>query len=166
MANRRSLRSEEGGQGTLEFVLLLPFTLFFIFAVIDFGLALDRSLILDHAAREAARYGSVGQSEADIRQRAIDQSQSLLTGAADPCPLAAADEACLEVTYNDGPDSNATAGEAGDAVTVRIRYRYRMLNPFLAWLPFSEIVLGACADGRIEVSPATASDKGWDCSSG
>lgn len=166
MTRGRSLRGEEGGQGTLEFVLLLPFTLFFIFAVIDFGLALDRSLVLNHAAREAVRYGAVGQAEPDIRQRAIDQSQSLLAGAADPCPLAAGDDACLEVTYNDGPDSNTTVGEAGDAVTVRIRYRYKMLNPFLAWLPFSEIVLGACADARVEVSPASASNKAWDCSSG
>ena len=64
----RALRGDEGGQGTLEFVLLLPFALFLIFFVIDFGIALDRSIILRHAAREAVRYGAVGSSEADVRQ--------------------------------------------------------------------------------------------------
>ena len=164
MKRNRSLRGDEGGQGTLEFVLLLPFTLFFIFMILDFGIALDRSLILNHSVREAVRYGAVGQDEAAIKQRAIDQSQGLLAGAADPCPLAPATDACLEVTYNDGPDSNNTVGEAGDAVTVRVRYRYRLMNPFLVWLPFSEITLGACADSRLEVTPASATNKGWDCS--
>jgi hypothetical protein len=45
-----------------------------------------------------------------------------------------------------------------------VRYRYRLMNPFLVWLPFSEITLGACADSRLEVTPASATNKGWDCS--
>lgn len=159
------LHRSERGQDTLEFALLLPFVLFLLFVVIDFGVALGESHAINHAVREAARLGAVGGSEANIRTRAIDQSQSVLTGAAASCPLAAGDTACIEVTWADGPDGNSVAGETGDGVIVRARYRHRYLNPFLAWLPANEVVLGACADSRLEVEPATAVDRGWDCSS-
>ena len=79
--------------------------------------------------------------------------------------MAAAEDACVEVTWNDGPDGNLAAGDVGDAVTVRANYRYRLLNPFIAWLSFAEIELGACADSRVELQAATPVDKGWDCTS-
>ena len=157
------LRDEDSGQDILSFALLLPFILFLVFVIADFGIALDRSLVIKHAAREAARYGAVGQDETAVRQRAIDQSQNVLDTATAACPLAAADDACLEVTWGDGPDGNVTVGDTGDGVAVRVRYRYKLINPFISWLPFSEIILGACADSRLEVPPATASDKSWDC---
>ncbi len=158
------LHREERGQDILEFVLLLPVILFLIFVIIDFGIALDRSLVIKHAAREAARYGAVGQDEAGIRQRAIDQSQTILASATAACPLAPADDACLEITWNDGPDFNTDVGDTGDAVAVRVRYRYKFLNPFLSVLPFNSITLGACADSRLEVAPASATNAAWDCS--
>ncbi len=154
---------DDRAQDLLSFVLIMPFILFLVFVIADFGIALDRSLVIKHAAREAARYGAVGQDEASIRQRAIDQSQNVLDTATAACPLAAADDACLEVTWGDGPDGNVTVGDTGDGVAVRVRYRYKLINPFLAWLPFNEILLGACADSRLEVPPATATDKSWDC---
>jgi len=155
---------DERGQDILEFALLVPFVLFLAFVLVDFGVALDRSLAVSHAAREATRLGAVGGSEAEIRQRAIDQSQDILGGASSTCPLAAGEDACIEVTWADGPDGNSTVGEAGDAVAVRIRYRYDFINPFLSWMPFDDIVLGSCADSRVEVGPDTAVDRGWDCS--
>ena len=161
----RDLWRDERGQDVLEFAMLMPFVLFFIFVVIDFGVALAESHQVNHAVREAARAGAVGADEPDIRQTAINQSQSLLGGAAATCPLAAGDDACIEVTWNDGPDANASAGDAGDAVTVRAMYRHRLINPFLAWLPFAEIDLGACADSRVEVAPNSPVDSGWDCTS-
>jgi hypothetical protein len=115
--------------------------------------------------REAARAGAVGAEEADIRDVAAAQSQSLLNGASPTCPLAPADDKCVEVTWSDGPDSNSTAGDAGDAVTVRARYRHHLINPFLAWLPFADIELGACAASRVEVGPNSPVDHGWDCTS-
>ena len=157
--------AEERSQDMLEFALLTPFVLFFIFVVVDFGVAIGESHAINHAVREASRYGAVGASEAEIRQRAIDQSQSVLTGAVTTCPATGNDNACIEITWNDGPDANTSAGDAGDAVTVKALYRHHLLNPFLAWLPFSEVELGACADSRVEVQPAASTDHGWDCSS-
>ena len=163
-AVRRTHRDERG-QDVLEFAMLVPFVLFFIFILVDFGVVLGESHQIKQAVREAARLGAVGGEEADIRQRATDQSLSLLSGATSSCPLGAGDDACIEVTWNDGPDANTSVGEAGDAVTVRAIYRHRMINPFLAWLPFAEIEIGACADSRVEVGPSSPVDRGWDCSS-
>ena len=161
----RGLYRDERGQDVLEFAMLFPLVLFFIFVLVDFGVALGESQRINHAVREATRAGAVGAAEADIRQTAIDQSLTLLGGAAATCPLAPADEACVEVTWNDGPDGNLTSGEVGDAVTVRAIYRHRMINPFIGWLPFAEIELGACADSRVELQPSSPVDRGWDCSS-
>lgn len=161
----RSIHREERGQDVLEFALLTPFILFFIFAIVDFGVVLGASHQVNHAVREAARAGAVGQNEAAIRQTAIDQSVDLLSGAAAACPLTPADDACIEVTWNDGPDGNANVGDVGDAVTVRANYRHRLLNPFIAWLPFAEIEVGACADSRVELQPVAPVDLGWDCTS-
>ncbi len=161
----RAIHSREDGQDVLEFVLLLPFVLFLVLAIIDFGIILDRQQVITHAAREGSRYGAVGKSEAEIRQRAIDQGQSILDGALTSCPLDAANDACVEVAWNDGPDSNVTVGEAGDGVAVRVRYRHHFINPFLAWLPAANsIEIGTCSDSRIEARPASPASKGWDCS--
>jgi Flp pilus assembly protein TadG len=162
----RRLHENEEGQDILEFVLLLPFMLFFLFVIIDFGIALDRYLVITHAVREGARYGAVGQVETGIRQRSIDQSQGVLSGATSACgTFSATDDKCLDVAWNDGPDTNTTVAHAGDAVAVRARYRYKFLNPFVSWMPFNSIVLGACADSRIEVPPTTAGSTSWSCSS-
>ena len=161
----RAMHRGRRGQDVVGFAMLMPFVLFFIFMLVDFGVALGESHQINHAVHEATRAGAVGADEATIRQTAIDQSLSLLSGAAATCPLTPADQACIEVTWNDGPDANTTSGEVGDAITVRANYRHRLINPFLSWLSFAEIDLGACADSRVELEPASPVDRGWDCSS-
>lgn len=56
---QRKERSQ-GGQTLLEFALVAPLLIFFILALVDFGIAIDRKLVLDHAVREGARFASVG----------------------------------------------------------------------------------------------------------
>lgn len=68
----------------MEFALVFPVFVMFAFGSITGGLALSRSLVLSHAAREAARFGSVlafdqelesGSSWAEVvRQVAIDRA--------------------------------------------------------------------------------------------
>ena len=50
----------EGGQTLIEFALAAPLLLVFLLAIVDFGIAIDRRIVLDHAVREGARYASVG----------------------------------------------------------------------------------------------------------
>jgi Flp pilus assembly protein TadG len=161
----RRLHHDESGQDVLEFVMLMPFFLFLFFVILDVGVLVDRQQILTHAAREAARLGAVGQSETAVRDEAVAQAQSLLATAAVSCPLAPADKSCLEVTWVDGPDSNGSVAQTGDGVAVRVRYRFQLINPFISWLPFTEIEIGTCAESRLESPPPTATDRGWTCTS-
>lgn len=55
-----SLCRHEGGQTLIEFALAAPLLLVFLLALVDFGIAIDRRIVLDHAVREGARYASVG----------------------------------------------------------------------------------------------------------
>ena len=56
----RHARREERAQGLIEFALILPFLCLLIFGVIDFGSGLKAYITTSSAAREAARYASIG----------------------------------------------------------------------------------------------------------
>ena len=52
-------RGSEGGQTLIEFALIMPIVFLFLFVLVDFGIAMDRRLVLQHAVREGARYAAV-----------------------------------------------------------------------------------------------------------
>lgn len=55
---QRSGRQRKNGQGLVEFALLLPVLILFIFGAMDFGRAFTAYIDISSAAREAAHYGS------------------------------------------------------------------------------------------------------------
>lgn len=66
------------GQTLIEFALILPFFLIFLFTVVDFGIALDRRITLQHAVREGARTAAVEADPAAGVDAAVRQSQDLV----------------------------------------------------------------------------------------
>lgn len=84
----------------------------FLFVLVDFGIAIDRRVVIQHAVREGARQGAIGVSESEIETVVIDQSQGVLD----------ADD--ITVCFVDGPDSNSNAGNVGDNVRVSAVYVY------------------------------------------
>ncbi len=59
--NRRtSQRRDQRGQNLIEFALLTPFVILFVYAIVVFGLAMSTRSSLQQAVREAARHASVG----------------------------------------------------------------------------------------------------------
>ena len=161
----RRLRDDESGQDVLEFVMLMPFVLFLFFVIVDVGVLVDRQQVITHAAREGARLGAVGQGEAAIRAETSAQAQNMLATATAGCPLGATAKSCLDITWVDGPDGNTSVAQAGDGVAVQIRYRFKLINPFISWLPFTEIEIGTCAESRLEAPPASATSEDWTCTS-
>jgi Flp pilus assembly protein TadG len=143
----------ERGQALLEFALVAPLVFLFLFLVIDFGIAINRSIVISHAAREAARFGAVGADEADIVQRAVDQSQGLLT------------DSNIDVSWADGPGGNPSAGQPGGAVQVKVDYEYALWStkmPFFGIGLDLSFPLTSCADMRQEVG-ATPTGTGDIC---
>ncbi len=106
-----AVRSERG-QALIELAFILPVMLVFLLALVDFGLALDRREVIQHAVREGARKGAVGYSVSAIVDETVNQSEGVLSSGD------------VSVCYVDGPDANATAGDAGDNVRVNVTYAY------------------------------------------
>ena len=131
----------ERGQTLLEFALVAPLLIFFILALVDFGIAIDRRLALDHAVREGARYASVGATELTgdrdveaVRDYAFAQAQEIPSG-----------PGAFTVTYG------CIVGEP--TVEVRVSYVYNLVTPIgaLANLaPGFSIPLNASASARVE----------------
>lgn len=104
--------SSERGQALIELAFILPVMLVFLLVLVDFGLAMDRREVIQHAAREGARQGAVGLSAAGVQAETVDQSQDVLT------------LADVSVCYVDGPDAGTSVGNVGDNVRVTIDYDY------------------------------------------
>jgi len=104
----------EGGQALIEMMLVFPVIFLFIVILADFGIALDRREVLQHAVREGARYGSVGHSVFEIKQRTSAQSEKLLNN-----------PAMITVCYADDPgDTETIVGNPGDDVRVSVDFSY------------------------------------------
>lgn len=130
----------ERGQTLLEFALVAPLVLVFLLALVDFGIAIDRRLVLDHAVREGARYASVGgdyltdgvpSDMADVQLHAYNQAQGIPDSSA-----------AFDVCYD---------GDGG--VNVSIDYDYNFVTGFTSFFGLSvgpSIPIYASASARIE----------------
>lgn len=141
---RQRTRSERG-QALLEFAFAFPILLVFLLTLVDFGIALDRREVIQHAVREGARLGAVGGSEPEIIDRVVDESQD---------SFAPGD---VTVCYVDGPGGSPAFGHAGSSVRVSGDYTYEfglgneLLDFFGVSGPLS-IDMTPHAEARLETS--------------
>ncbi len=103
----RRMRSPRG-QALIEFAFVAPILFLFFFAIVDFGIAIDRRITLQHSVREGARSAAVHTNELEIKQITVDQAQGII------------DLADVGVCYLDGVDGNTTVGDPGDSVRVSV----------------------------------------------
>ncbi len=102
----------ERAQTLIGFAFVLPLILVFFFSIVDFGIAIDRRIILQHGVREGTRFAAVHSIELDIKQRVVDQSQGII------------DLDDVVVCYLDGTDSNSSVGDPGDYVRVQSNFTW------------------------------------------
>jgi hypothetical protein len=105
-ASRAPTPRRERAQALIEFAFVAPIIFVLLFSIVDFSIAIDRRLQLQHAVREGARYGAVHTNMADIKQYTVDEGQGLV------------DTTDVTVCYIDGDDAGTIPGNAGDAVRV------------------------------------------------
>ncbi len=137
----------ERGQALIEMALVLPLIMVFILVLVDFGIAIDRREVLQHAVYEGSRRGAVGapvDGVGGIKERTVDQSQGLLT------------DAEITVCYIDS-DLNGDIS-AGDDVRVSADYDYnfnvgsgQIVSAFGVTIP--PISLTPKADSRLANGP-------------
>jgi len=121
------------GQTLVEFALIAPIIFLLLFGIIDFGMALDHRITLQHAVREGARYAAVVSDCGKIQDRTAERAGSLIS---DPDTVA--------VTYDHNPAS------AGDTVTVSAPFHYDF--PLMSRFGVGSIDADVTASARLELA--------------
>lgn len=67
-------RKTEKGQAVVEMALILPILLMLVFGIVEFGRILNTYMIVTEVSREAARKGSVGGTDLEIRDTVRNQA--------------------------------------------------------------------------------------------
>jgi Flp pilus assembly protein TadG len=106
--NARDRGARDRGAAAVEFALVLPLLLLILFAIIDFGRALNAQITLTQAAREGARLAALGEPNVAARTQAAATGLSPVNVNVTPCPPGA------------GPTANAT---------VTASYAYSFVTP-------------------------------------
>ncbi|QSO50336.1 pilus assembly protein [Alicyclobacillus curvatus] len=122
----------EGGQSLVEFALVLPVLLLLLLGIIDFGRVLSAYYVVDHAARDAARYASIGASDSTVIQ-AIQSDTAALTG-----------------TPNYTISPTAVNRLSGNPVTVTVSVPVQIIDPVMAAILGSTYTASATVQMRIE----------------
>ena len=139
---RSRLYHRERAQALIEFVLIAPIIFVFLFSIVDFGIAVDRRLVLQYAVGEGARFAAVHTTGStivgDIKQRTADEAQDVIR------------PSDVSVCYID-ENGNNSPGDKGDAAKVSARYTWNF--PILSELARS-FGLGPLA---IDISPSATS---------
>src|SRR5438132_6895823 len=135
------LKSERG-QALVEFAFMMPLLLLFILLVVDFGIALDRREIIQHAVREGARRGAVGDGVAAVQDITHRQSKGTLN------------ESDINVCYVD-KNGDGNFGDAGDNVRVSGNYSYKFTVSIFG-LGAPNIGMTPSAEERLESAVFTA----------
>jgi len=140
-----SIRNPNGssrGQTLVEFAIVFPFIVIFLFGIIDFGLMLNRRITLEHAVREGARYAAVHDGCTDIQDRTKERAGNAIP-----------DRNTVSVSYEDNP--------APDGSTVTVRAPFDWQFPFMSvfsWFhdDVGEIHGHVSGEGRLELEVTDA----------
>lgn len=131
-------RREERGAAAVEFALIMPIFLLLLFGIIDFGYMINRSSVINNAARDAVREASLGGNETQVRAAA----NASLNGV----PRATVTVSCRK---DDGAACSFSTKATGDRAIVSIRYQHKMLTPVGIFIP-GGFDLSRTAEMRIE----------------
>jgi Flp pilus assembly protein TadG len=88
----------------------LPLFLVLLLATIDFGNGLRHYMVMTNAAREGARYGAVGNTQADIVTKVVNYGDTVGIAAGD-----------VVVTNAEG--------DSGEEITVSVSKNYNYITP-------------------------------------
>ncbi len=137
-------RRTEGGAAALEFALVAPVILLFIFGIIQYGYLFWSLETASATAREAARQLIVGTDQQCVKDQAAGQAAQPAVGATPPQ---------VAVAYTD-PDGAASASPVvGGLVTVTVSFESLDLHLPLLPVPDGGTVSGD-GSARVENIPA------------
>ncbi len=134
------------GVAAVEFALIFPLLILIVFGTIDFGFLVNRSTMMNNAAREGARVAIFTPDTAAIEARVRDVAENL-------------DQAELTVTVTcRRPDMSPCPGgnfaaewEPGGTVIVTLDYEHQFLTPIGGFMGLGDTHhLSSAVEMRIE----------------
>jgi Flp pilus assembly protein TadG len=128
----RIIRSEKG-QAAVELALVLPVLVLLLCGIMEFGRVYDASLVITQAAREGARAGAVGDTDAQVTSAVKTVAGSL-------------NQNNLSITISP-PQSSRTSG---DNITVEINYSVQLVAPVISKLVPNPFPLSASTTMLVE----------------
>lgn len=120
------------GQALVEMALVLPVLILIIFGIVEFGRIMNTYLIVTNAAREGARHGVVGGTDADIRDAVMNNAYTL-------------DPAKITVTI-----SPAGSRTRGTPLTVQVSYSLDIIAPLIGVITGNPYIVTASTTMRVE----------------
>lgn len=132
MVTIKKLKNQKG-QALVEFTIVLPILMLLIMGIFQFGMMLNAYITIGNAAREGARAGIIGSSDAEIQNLIISTSPSL-----EP-------ENLLVSIIPSG-----TNRISGGTLTVNVTYNYKLTVPIISSLFNNVIVLNGQTSMRVE----------------
>jgi Flp pilus assembly protein TadG len=130
---RKALRRSEKGQALVELALIVPVLLLLVLGVFEFGRLLNAYMTVQHAAREGARLGILGATDAEIESRVLSTAVSL-------------DTTRMMVGIAPAKASRTT----GTIMTVSVTYSFKVIVPFIDVLLGSSLPIRSSLSMRVE----------------
>lgn len=143
----RKRKQEERGQSLVEFSLALLAFLLFVFGIVESGRLLESWVTIQHASREATRYGVTGRTDCDsasddrllcIEETAMDAAATLQN----PATVQVSIRSWDFPDYLD-PATENSAGDACDLLEVQVQYDHQVVVPLIGAITGDEISLSA-----------------------
>ena len=138
----RRFYRREGGAAAIEFALIMPVLVLFVFGIIGFGLAFMQVQTIRGALREGGRAAATGASATEVRNHAFDSALGAIDSAGN-----------VEVNPNTGTRPVCTPQNIGDDTTVSYDTSHLPGGGIRVWIPFLAIHLSPSleANFRCEV---------------
>jgi Flp pilus assembly protein TadG len=120
----------EGGAAAVEFALVLPVLVIFVFGIIGFGVAFMQMQTIRGALREGGRFAATGASTTEVRKHAFDSALGAIDSAGH-----------VQVNPNTGNNPVCTPQRIGDDTVVSYDTTNLPGGGIQVTIPFVPIVL-------------------------
>lgn len=133
------LRKTEKGQAVVEMALILPILLMLVFGIVEFGRILNTYMIVTEISRDAARKGSVGGTDLEIRDTVRNQA---VDSGLDSSLIQDAD---IVIT-----DPSSVKRARGTTLKVQVSYPVDIIAPVIGTLVGDPYIVTAQTTMRVE----------------
>jgi hypothetical protein len=139
MPRRRRRAAGERGQSLAEFALIAPLLFILFFGLMDTARLFQAWVMVQHGAREGARYGVTGRTDCALAtpdrpsciEYMVRQNVKALNN--DVTDLDVSMRSWSYPTYAD-PPVNGSPGEQCDALEVQVDYDFTPATPLTDWI--------------------------------